>query len=57
LENIQDTVVFFGSARVHSRQDAEQALQVLQKKRGRRTAEHARLLKVDWRTLPEHCDW
>jgi uncharacterized protein (TIGR00730 family) len=45
LENIQDTVVFFGSARVHSRQDAEQALQVLQKKRGRRTAEHARLLK------------
>ncbi|HEU4927386.1 MAG TPA: TIGR00730 family Rossman fold protein [Vicinamibacterales bacterium] len=45
LENIQDTVVFFGSARVHSRKDAEQALQVLQKKRGRRTAEHARLLK------------
>jgi uncharacterized protein (TIGR00730 family) len=45
LENIQDTVVFFGSARVHSREGAEQALQVLQKKRGRRTAEHARLLK------------
>ena len=45
LENIQDTVVFFGSARVHSREDAEQALQVLQKKRGRRGAEHARLLK------------
>jgi uncharacterized protein (TIGR00730 family) len=45
LENIQDTVVFFGSARVHSRKDAEQALHVLQKKRGRRTAEHARLLK------------
>ena len=45
LENIQDTVVFFGSARVHSREDAEQALQVLQKKRGRRTAEHARLLR------------
>jgi uncharacterized protein (TIGR00730 family) len=45
LENIQDTVVFFGSARVHSREDAEQALHVLQKKRGRRTAEHARLLK------------
>ena len=45
LENIQDTVVFFGSARVHSREAAEQALQVLQKKRGRRTAEHARLLK------------
>ena len=45
LENIQDTVVFFGSARVHSRKDAEQALQVLQRKRGRRTAEHARLHK------------
>jgi uncharacterized protein (TIGR00730 family) len=45
LENIQDTVVFFGSARVHSRKDAEQALQVLQRKRGRRTADHARLLK------------
>ena len=45
LENIQDTVVFFGSARVHSREHAEQALQVLQRKRGRRTAEHARLLK------------
>ena len=26
-ENIQDTVVFFGSARVHSRQDAERALE------------------------------
>jgi uncharacterized protein (TIGR00730 family) len=45
LENIQDTVVFFGSARVHSREAAEQALQELQRKRGRRTAEHARLLK------------
>jgi uncharacterized protein (TIGR00730 family) len=44
-QNIQDTVVFFGSARVHSREDAEQALQVLKKKRGRRTVEHARLLK------------
>ena len=44
LENIQDTVVFFGSARVHSREDAERALQVLQKKRGR-AADHARLLK------------
>ena len=39
LENIQDTVVFFGSARVHSREAAEQALQLLKKKRGRRTAE------------------
>jgi hypothetical protein len=30
-ERIQDTVVFFGSARFHSRSDAENALQVLQK--------------------------
>src|SRR5215208_251742 len=44
-ENIQDTVVFFGSARVHSRQDAERALKDLQKKRGRKSAEHAMLLK------------
>ena len=28
-QNIQDTVVFFGSARVHSRQEAERQLQVL----------------------------
>src|ERR687892_2531270 len=44
-ENIQDTVVFFGSARVHSRQDAERALQELQRKRGRKAADHATLLK------------
>src|ERR687896_2400045 len=52
-ENIQDTVVFFGSARVHSRQDAERALVALQKKRGRKPADHAALLKrsrkaVEW---------
>src|ERR671914_2877645 len=52
-ENIQDTVVFFGSARVHSRQDAERALALLQKKRGRKPADHALLLKrsrkaVEW---------
>ena len=35
-ENIQDTVVFFGSARVHSRKQAERALKVLQPKRGRK---------------------
>jgi uncharacterized protein (TIGR00730 family) len=52
-QNIQDTVVFFGSARVHSRQDATRALDRL-KKRGTRTArEHAALLKrsrkaVEW---------
>ena len=44
-ENIQDTVVFFGSARVHSREAAERALKDLQKKRGRKTADHAMLLK------------
>ena len=44
-ENIQDTVVFFGSARVHSRQDAERALKELQKKRGRKSSDHAMLLK------------
>ena len=52
-ENIQDTVVFFGSARVHSRQRAERALRLLQQKRGRRAADHAALLKrsrkaVEW---------
>jgi uncharacterized protein (TIGR00730 family) len=52
-ENIQDTVVFFGSARVHSRQRAERALRVLQQKRGRKAADHAVLLKrsrkaVEW---------
>ena len=52
-ENIQDTVVFFGSARVHSRQRAERALRVLQRKRGRKAADHAMLLKrsrkaVEW---------
>src|SRR5271169_5375275 len=30
-EKIQDTVVFFGSARFHSRSDAENALQLLEK--------------------------
>jgi uncharacterized protein (TIGR00730 family) len=44
-ENIQDTVVFFGSARVHSRQDAERALKELQKKRGRKSSDYAMLLK------------
>jgi uncharacterized protein (TIGR00730 family) len=53
LENIQDTVVFFGSARVHSRQQAERALRELQKKRGRRSADHAMRVKrgqkaIEW---------
>ena len=52
-ENIQDTVVFFGSARVHSRQRAVRALRVLEQKRGRKAADHAALLKrsrkaVEW---------
>ena len=51
-ENIQDTVVFFGSARVHSRVDAERALLKLQNARGRK-AGHAAALKrsrkaVEW---------
>src|SRR5687768_15648052 len=33
-QNIQDTVVFFGSARIHSREHAEQALEVLLKRHG-----------------------
>ena len=35
-QNIQDTVVFFGSARIHSREAAEQALERLEKRAGRR---------------------
>src|SRR5215470_12718882 len=38
-EKIQDTVVFFGSARFHSRSEAEGALEVLQKP-GSRTPAH-----------------
>jgi len=39
-QNIQDTVVFFGSARIHSREAAEQALERLERRAGRRaTAE------------------
>jgi uncharacterized protein (TIGR00730 family) len=33
-ENIQDTVVFFGSARIHSREQAEQALERLMRRMG-----------------------
>jgi uncharacterized protein (TIGR00730 family) len=52
-ENIQDTVVFFGSARVHSRQEAERALRELTTARGRRKTGHAAALKrsrkaVEW---------
>lgn len=37
-QNIQDTVVFFGSARIHSRQHAEQALERLVRRIGGRSA-------------------
>src|SRR5918992_2519448 len=52
-ENIQDTVVFFGSARVHSRRTAERALLRLTSIKGRRGALHAAALKrsrkaVEW---------
>jgi uncharacterized protein (TIGR00730 family) len=52
-QNIQDTVVFFGSARVHSRREAQRALKALQKKRGPRAKDYELLLKrsrkaVEW---------
>src|SRR5918992_5116888 len=52
-ENIQDTVVFFGSARVHSRKDAERALLKLRNAKGPRKADYAATLKrsrkaVEW---------
>jgi uncharacterized protein (TIGR00730 family) len=37
-QNIQDTVVFFGSARIHSREHAEQELLSLQKRHGVRAS-------------------
>jgi uncharacterized protein (TIGR00730 family) len=52
-ENIQDTVVFFGSARVHSRERAENALRKLKSSSASRTAAHLAALKrgrkaVEW---------
>jgi uncharacterized protein (TIGR00730 family) len=52
-ENIQDTVVFFGSARVHSRDAAQSALKTLRASKRRRTAAHLAALKrgrkaVEW---------
>ena len=52
-ENIQDTVVFFGSARVHSREMAQLNLEKLTKVKGRRKVGHAAALKrsrkaVEW---------
>jgi uncharacterized protein (TIGR00730 family) len=40
-ENIQDTVVFFGSARIHSREHAEEALSRLKRRFGARDDEDA----------------
>jgi len=45
LQNIQDTVVFFGSARIHSRADATRAHNRLRKRRDTRSKEHAELIK------------
>jgi uncharacterized protein (TIGR00730 family) len=52
-QNIQDTVVFFGSARVHSRVQATRALDRLKKANHRRTSDYAAALKrsrkaVEW---------
>ena len=52
-ENIQDTVVFFGSARVHSRKIAERALLRLTNPQARRKAGHAAAVRrsrkaVEW---------
>src|SRR5689334_11311024 len=52
-QNIQDTVVFFGSARVHSRKEATSALQRLRKRNSKRTREFAEALRrsrkaVEW---------
>jgi uncharacterized protein (TIGR00730 family) len=52
-QNIQDTVVFFGSARVHSRSDATRAHDRLRKRSAKRTAANVELLKrsrkaVEW---------
>src|SRR4028118_590467 len=44
-ENIQDTVVFFGSARVHSREHAEGALLKLESMSGHERAAHEAALK------------
>ena len=49
-QNIQDTVVFFGSARVHSRVEATRALDRLRKRSGR-GREHAALLKRSRKAL------
>jgi hypothetical protein len=49
-QSIQDTVVFFGSARVHSRQDAERAVTRLRRSR-RRGADYTAALKRSRKAL------
>jgi len=50
-QNIQDTVVFFGSARVHSRQHASRAMANLQRRSTRRGREYAAALKRSRKAL------
>src|SRR5688572_21259500 len=51
-QNIQDTVVFFGSARIHSREHAEQALDRLVRKLGSSADDDGHLARgrkaVEW---------
>jgi uncharacterized protein (TIGR00730 family) len=52
-QNIQDTVVFFGSARIHSREVAEKALERLTRKAGNADRDHEELVRrgrkaVEW---------
>jgi uncharacterized protein (TIGR00730 family) len=52
-QNIQDTVVFFGSARIHSREMAQKALDKLSRTPGSKQEEHDALLRrghkaVEW---------
>ena len=44
-QNIQDTVVFFGSARIHSREKAEQVLERLMHRVTSRTSPDERLVR------------
>jgi uncharacterized protein (TIGR00730 family) len=50
-QSIQDTVVFFGSARVHSREEAQRAMARLRQGHHKRTAAHTAALKRGRRAL------
>jgi uncharacterized protein (TIGR00730 family) len=69
-QNIQDTVVFFGSARIHSREMAQKALEQLSRTPGRKQEEYDALLRrgrkaVEWSRFYEdsrelarlHTEW